>query len=84
MRYAIGWFKCKLKPPKKNTSREEGGKMQEGSSKDGKERRPPSSKRWSKEALQISAGNCCLEADQAIPENHLTFDQKVTISAVGT
>ena len=47
------------------------------------ERRPESSKRWSKEALQISAGNCCLEADQAIPEIHRTFDQKVTISAVG-
>ena len=27
-----------------------------------------------KKALQIPAGNCCLETDQAISENHRTFD----------
>ena len=48
-----------------------------------KRRWPESSKRWSEEAIQILAGNCCLEADQAIPEIHRTFDQKVTISVVG-
>ena len=56
------------------TSKEEGGKAQEGSSQIGKEEWPESSKRQSKEALQISAGNCCLEADQAVREIHGTFD----------
>ena len=65
-------------------SKEEGGRAQEGSSQDGKERRPESSKRRSEEALQISAGNCCLEADQAVPENHRTFDQEAALSAIGT
>ena len=55
-------------------SKEEGGRTQEGSSQVGKERWPESSKRRSEKALQISAGNCCPEADQAIPENHRTFD----------
>ena len=67
----------------KSTSQEEGGRAQEGSSKVGKEEWPESSKRWSEEALQISAGNCCPEADQAVPEIHRTFDQKVTISTIG-
>ena len=53
--------------------KEEGGRAQEGSSQVGKERRPESSKRQSEEALQISAGNCCPEADQAIPENPQNF-----------
>ena len=56
------------------TSKEEGGRTQEGSSQVGKERQPESSKRGSEEALQISAGNCCPEADQEVPENHRTFD----------
>ena len=56
------------------TSKEEGGKVQEGSSQVSKEEWPESSKRQSEEALQISAGNCCPEADQAIPKIHGTFD----------
>ena len=48
---------------KKSASKEEGGRAQEGSSQNGKERWPESSKRRSEEALQISAGNCCLKAD---------------------
>ena len=55
-------------------SKEEGGRTQEGSSQVGKERWPESSKRRSEKALQISAGNCCPEADQAISKNHRTFD----------
>ena len=49
-------------------------KLSEGSGQVGKEKRPESSKRWSEEALQISAGNCCPEADQAIPKVNGTFD----------
>ena len=56
------------------TSKEEGGRAQEGSSQVGKEEWPESSKRRSEEALQILARNCCPEADQAIPEIHGTFD----------
>ena len=56
------------------TSKEERGKAQESSSQVGKEEWPESSKRWSEEALQILAGNCCPEADQAIPEIHRAFD----------
>ena len=55
-------------------SKEEGGRAQEGSSQIGKEGWPESSKRWSEEVLQISPGNCCLEADQAVPEIHGAFD----------
>ena len=55
-------------------SKEEGGRMQEGSSQIGKERRPESSTRWSEEALQISTGNCRPEADQTVPEIHGAFD----------
>ena len=65
------------------TSKEEGGKAHESGSQVGKEEWPESSKRRSEEALQISAGNCCPEADQAIPEIHRTFDQKVTLPAIG-
>ena len=36
------------------------------------------------EALQISAGNRCPEADQAVPKIHGTFDQEAALSAVGT
>ena len=68
----------------KSTSPEEGGRAQEGSSKDGKERCPESSKRLSEEALQISAGNRCPEADQAVPKIHRAFDQEAALSAVGT
>ena len=58
--------------------------MQEGSSKDGKERRSEGSKRWREKALQIQAGNCCPETDQKIPEIHGTFDQKAALPAPGT
>ena len=66
------------------TSKEERGRTQEGSSQVGKERQPESSKRRSEEALQISAGNCCLKADQAVPKIHRTFDQEAALSAIGT
>ena len=56
------------------TSKEKGGRAQEGSSQIGKEGWPESSKRQSEEVLQISPGNSCPEADQAIPEIHGTFD----------
>ena len=65
-------------------SKEERGRTQEGSSQVGKERRPESSKRRSEKALQISAGNCSPEADQAVPKIHRTFDQEAALSAVGT
>ena len=42
------------------------------------------SKRRSEETSQISAGNCCPEADQAIPEIHRTFDLEAALSAIGT
>ena len=48
--------------------------QQEGSGQSSKERRAEGSKRRSEKALQIPARNCCLETDQAIPENHRTFD----------
>ena len=66
------------------TSKEEEGRAQEGSRQVGKERWPESSKRRSEEALQISARNCCPEADQAVPKIHRTFDQEAALSAVGT
>ena len=65
-------------------SKEERGRAQEGSSQIGKERWPESSKRWSEEALQISAGNCCPEANQAVPKIHGAFDQEAALSAIGT
>ena len=66
------------------TSKEEGGRAHESGSQVGKEEWSESSKRRSEEALQISAGNCCPEADQAIPEIHGTFDQKAALSAIGS
>ena len=65
------------------TGKEERGKTQEGSSQDGKERWPESSKGWSGEALQISAGNCCPEADQAVSKIHRAFDQEAALSVIG-
>ena len=56
------------------TGKEERGRAQEGSSQIGKEGWPESSQRRSEEVLQISPGNCCPQADQAIPEIHGTFD----------
>ena len=59
-------------------------KRKKAAARAGKERRPASSKRWSKETLQISARNCCLETDQVLPENHGTSDQKAALPAPGT
>ena len=67
-----------------SAGKEEGGRAQEGSSQGSKEKREEGSKRRSEEALQISAGNCCPEADQAVPKIHRTFDQEAALSAVGT
>ena len=36
-----------------------------------------------KEALQISARNCCLETDQEISKVHGAFDQKAALSTIG-
>ena len=68
----------------KSASPEEGGRVQEGSSKVGKEEWPESSKRWSEEVLQISAGNCCPKADQAVPKIHGTSDQEAALPSIGT
>ena len=54
--------------------KEKRGRAQEGSGQSSKEKRAEGSKRWSEKALQILARNCCLERDQAISENHRTFD----------
>ena len=54
-------------------------KRKKAAARVGKEEWPESSKRWSEEALQISAGNCCPEADQAIPKIHGTFDQEAAL-----
>ena len=59
---------------KEVTSKEEGGRASESSGQVGKEGWPESSKKRSEKTLQISTGNCCPEADQAIPEIHGTFD----------
>ena len=54
--------------------KEKRGRAQEGSGQSSKEKRAEGSNRRSEKALQIPAGNCCLETDQAISENHRTFD----------
>ena len=59
-------------------------KRKKAAAKDGKERRPESSKGRSEEALQVPTGNCCSETNKAVSEDYGTLDQEAALPATGS